>query len=193
MDRLKELYNYSAKEYNNYMQRTGNILLQKLILEKITKFLDTNESLIDIGTGTGNIIYFLKKRIKSKKILGVDFSYKMIKIANKKTNASFMLTDANNLPFRDFSFDNVLCSYCFSFFEDVNAVIKEMTRICKKRIILIDKEIIYNHIPRTEMGKYWHRVNYKRVRKLIESYGFKSIRIEVRKNDTIFAIVFDRE
>jgi release factor glutamine methyltransferase len=61
----------------------------ELLVEEIIKFKPNDETIIDIGTGSGNIIISLAKNIQNKnKFYGIDISEKALKIAklNSKKN-----------------------------------------------------------------------------------------------------------
>ncbi len=76
-------------------------------------------------------------------MVGVDISEKMLVIAHQKfqvcTNISFYTAPASELPFADHSFDMAISANSFHYFDDPDAVLREMRRVLKpdgKGIIL---------------------------------------------------------
>ncbi len=86
---LLENPNFSSKNAVHY-QAHGTFYL-KLLLKDALKIDQNFEYFIDIGCGKGKVCIKAAKFLKIKKIIGVDFSKKLIEIANqnlKKTNFS---------------------------------------------------------------------------------------------------------
>jgi ubiquinone/menaquinone biosynthesis C-methylase UbiE len=75
-------------------------------------------SVLDMCTGTGTLLAYLQEKVgRDGRVIGVDFSRGMLKVAAAKT-ASFPAIhlvegDAGRLPFAAESFDAVTCSHAF--------------------------------------------------------------------------------
>ncbi len=124
--------------------------MEKLLKSRIkrgrrveTKFLKNNiigKKVLDVGCGTGTITADLYKIGYSP--VGVDISRNFITLAKKSSNnkIKFYVADARNLPFKDKTFDTLICmwsTFChFTSRKDQEKVIKEMLRVTKKRIII---------------------------------------------------------
>ncbi len=76
---------------------------------------DGGEMWMDICSGTGEMASYLHRLAPEKtKVFAVDFSFPMIRKALEKKEASeitFILSDINNLPFPDNTFDLVTISF----------------------------------------------------------------------------------
>ena len=90
------------------------------------------ESIVELGCGTGIHARILEKYAKN--FFGIDICSDLIKIAsNRCKNGNFHphITDIKNLPFKDNSFDAVICLNTFDHIFETENVISEIQRICK--------------------------------------------------------------
>ena len=104
--------------------------IKKAALENLN--IENNQEIIDLCTGTGDITGILAEINPTLKIIGVDFSSKMLKLAKKKhPNMKFLESDCANLPLEDDSFD--ICTMFFGYrnVEDKERCIKEIVRVLK--------------------------------------------------------------
>lgn len=100
-----------------------------------------NESpqlILDVATGTGDLAFSAHKRLKPKKIIGLDISKGMldvgrikIKKKNLEDSLEFIYGDSENIPFEDNYFDAVMVSFGVRNFEDLNVGLKEIHRVLK--------------------------------------------------------------
>jgi ubiquinone/menaquinone biosynthesis C-methylase UbiE len=122
------LYDQTAWIYD---QRYREIQEEKYksILSKIT--LHKGDLVLDAGCGTG----MLMEKIASKhRVVGIDFSVRMIEIARKKIrNSNFIRADLNNLPFRDQSFNKVFGVTILQNVKHPQRTVKEIARIIEDR------------------------------------------------------------
>ncbi len=110
----------------------------KKLLGLIKRNQQSNQefTLLDVGCGTGR---YLTHFLSLGKAVGVDISKPMLEQAEKNTNgrATLIQADAENLPFKDNTFDVVTCSYLL---ENLNGpkdnpkkVLNEMYRVTKNK------------------------------------------------------------
>ncbi len=114
-------YDSIAKGYDE-LYKEEQLKKVKIILEEL-KLKD--ESVLDVGCGTAFYDYMIKN------YTGLDNSRKMIKY---KKNCVY--GEAENLPFKDKSFDVIICVTAVHNFSDIEKAIKEMKRVCKKKIAI---------------------------------------------------------
>ena len=134
--KIKELFNKLASNYdknNNIISFGLHNLIKKDVIKKIN--IEENASILDLCTGTGDIIDYILKRNKPKKIMGVDFSNKMLKLAKKrfKNNGKVKLIFANAtcLPFSNNTFDYITISFGFRNIKHKIRALKEMKKVLK--------------------------------------------------------------
>jgi len=93
-----------------------------------------NKIVLEVGSGRGGGASMIKKYHKPKNVIGLDYSGLAVKLSNKNLSIeglSFVKGDAENLPFRDESFDaviNVESSHCYDsmtlFLNEVKKVLR---------------------------------------------------------------------
>ena len=92
---------------------------------------DKKQNILDLCCGTGDIARLLKK-YSSAKVVGVDVSQEMLKIAKSKSNdIEYVLSNVEQLPFEDNQFDIVTVSFGLRNIKDKTSAIKEIARVLK--------------------------------------------------------------
>jgi ubiquinone/menaquinone biosynthesis C-methylase UbiE len=92
--------------------------------------LEPGSTLLDLGAGPGTYTRALGAR--GHKCLGLDYSWNVIKIAKVKDAAGrYLQGEAYHLPFRDRSFDAVLCVGVLQSLQSINEAMMEMQRVLK--------------------------------------------------------------
>lgn len=85
---------------------------------------------LDVACGTGDMVVELLKY--GCTVTGVDLSEEMMAIARQKAPAAtFMLADAEHLPFPDEAFDAVTCAFGVRNFVHLEQGLSEMLRVLK--------------------------------------------------------------
>jgi SAM-dependent methyltransferase len=103
----------------------------------------TELSLLDIGTGTGDIPASLARLAARRhvrvRVLGLDNRTELI-AATRDWPVAAVCGDARSLPFPDHSIDVVCCSQTLHHFEDreAAALLAEMHRVARRRVIVAD-------------------------------------------------------
>jgi ubiquinone/menaquinone biosynthesis C-methylase UbiE len=97
---------------------------------------------LEVAVGTGKNLRYYPRGCR---INAVDLSREMLGIAQKRAarlqmNVSFLLADAEALPFSDASFDTVVSSLSTCTFPDPVAALREMARVCRTdgKILLLE-------------------------------------------------------
>src|SRR5688572_14067577 len=100
-------------------------------------------SLLDVGTGTGDIPERLRKAAAVKNValdvFGLDGRIELVK-ATREYPVAGVTGDALALPFASRSFDFVIASQVLHHFpfEDAVQLVREMHRVAKRRVIIAD-------------------------------------------------------
>jgi len=96
--------------------------------------------ILDLATGTGDSAKPLL--IKGARVMGVDISFRMLRIAKKKIKGAFIPLSASayQLPFRNKFFDAVTCAFGIRNMHDTEQVLKEIHRVIKVggKIIILE-------------------------------------------------------
>ena len=104
--------------------------------------LEPFEDVLDVGCGTGAVLELLHARYPNKHLTGLDLTPGMIDVARAKhlDNVSFVVGDAEALPFEPWSFDAVLCSNSFHHYLHPEKFFSEAARVLRPggRLILRD-------------------------------------------------------
>lgn len=94
------------------------------------------QTILDIATGTGDFAILAARRLDPDRIIGVDISEGMMEIARGKVEVAgldstifFMKDDSTNLSFEDETFDAVTVAYGARNFDNLNAGLREMSRV----------------------------------------------------------------
>lgn len=135
-------------------------LLKKGLLDSKKK--KKSFSLIDLGCGSGDLLYVLKKDsyLKEVKIFGLDIDKKAISAFKKKLpGAKAILADALSLKMlRNRSFNFVICNQVVEHVEDDKVLVSEINRILKKSGLLFIASVL-----KKWYGLYWHRNKFGQV------------------------------
>ncbi len=91
----------------------------------------SSKSILDVGCGNG--FFTVPFSFKAKKVVGVDFSEKMLSLNPHK---NCLKASAEKLPFNESSFDICFCSNLLHHLEDPKKAILEMARVSKEWIVL---------------------------------------------------------
>jgi ubiquinone/menaquinone biosynthesis C-methylase UbiE len=96
--------------------------------------LDKVPIVLDVGCGLGFDLANLSK-LSSLTGYGTDLSLTRLKVAlsdNSQKKFKFVQADVQNLPFKDSSFDIVICSEVIEHLPEVNSCLKGIQRVLKK-------------------------------------------------------------
>ncbi len=105
-------------------------LLEKKLVERFLPKLNRDE-ILEIGCGTGHWTRFFSE--KGFFVYGLDISEKMLEKARDKKipNARFTPGRAEDLPFEEHSFSNIVCITSLEFVDDAEKVRSEINRVLK--------------------------------------------------------------
>jgi demethylmenaquinone methyltransferase/2-methoxy-6-polyprenyl-1,4-benzoquinol methylase len=123
-------YDMQAEIYDKQYTMEQNAKIET-VLKSMTFGL--NESVLDIGCGTGFLFPYLTKRVDF--LVGVELSSKELQEAKKRAgkaqNVLLVQADADNLPFRDHSFDKAFMISVLQNMPEPKKTILEMRRVSK--------------------------------------------------------------
>lgn len=100
------------------------------------------KNILDVGSASGWFLHELKKKFANTDCTGIDVYKKAIDYGKERySNIELLKGDAHKIPFKDASFEVIVCCEVLEHVENPEAVIKEMKRVLKKNgsiIIEID-------------------------------------------------------
>jgi ubiquinone/menaquinone biosynthesis C-methylase UbiE len=130
--------------FANYYDSFINKVFRKSyasILENIESDLNSNQDVLEIGTGTGIIPFSICSKVSS--IVATDISPKMVHVANRKLtkakiqNVDFQIQDSYNLTLPDESFDMVIASNLLHLLYEPEKPLNEVKRVLRENGIFI--------------------------------------------------------
>ena len=141
------------QDYPRIQDNTDNS--EACIREVITNI--TGTTLCDVGCGTGYLLDRISRERALDCMSGVDFSRHDEWAALDQIQ--FHQHDILNLPFSDGQFDTVVSTHTLEHILDIGSAIKELRRICRKKLIIVvprERESIWSVNPHFYYFPYEH-------------------------------------
>jgi len=138
-EQVAEMFDNIAPKYD-FLNHFLSMNIDKIWRRKSIRLLKSEkpELILDVATGTGDFAFEIYKRLKPKKIIGIDISEGMLKVGEtkiKKRNLSeyieFRKGDSENLDFEDNYFDAVTVAFGVRNFENLKKGLAELFRVLK--------------------------------------------------------------
>ena len=135
---VQKLFSEVSKKYNlmNDIMSFGTHRIWKKRLIEIMN-INSNERIIDVGSGTGDLSKIILKENKNVSIYSVDLNLKMLNEAKKQFNdqqkkkIKFINANAENLPFENNFFDKYVISFCLRNITYIEKALHESFRVLK--------------------------------------------------------------
>lgn len=128
------------------------------VLNTMHKFLPLElegTRLLDIGSGTGAVIRYIKKNTnQSFKAYALDSCKEML---NKNNDDNIIICEADvlNIPYPDSFFENAVSRQCLHYIEEVDFALEELRRVVKNQGCIVLAQIV----PIDELSKdYWKKL-----------------------------------
>ena len=152
--------------------------------------------ILEVATGSGEMLRRLVRANQNGMTLGIDLAPNMASLAQRKIRRRFPLSaaqchavDARSMPFRDGSFDVVVCCYLLELLssEDIVRTVDEFHRVLRSRgrlvLVMIGQDTAaFNSLYRV-LGKlapaFWGRQVEERVSDLIAARDFRIVSEQV--------------
>jgi len=175
----KDLENYYNVEY----QRTNSLRFGKIqtphehfqdsysssekIFKKILPFLDSNKRLLEIGCGSGGLLFWIKPHVKET--IGVELNKEFVHYINNELGILAFSQDINSIDFLNGSFDIIICIMTLDHLPNPTQTLATMKRLLKSDgIIYIEvpnlNEALNQYLPEPSLSKYktffWHKAHY---------------------------------
>lgn len=149
---------------------------------------------LEVGCGVGITACYIAKEY-SCKLVAVDISEEMIRRAKErakrkgvKGKIEFIVADAQELPFKDNTFDTVICESVNAFIGDKQKAVNEYKRVVKPGGYVGFNEVTWIENPPPELVKYLSRalggaefLTSEDWKSLLEEAGFSNIIVRTYK------------
>jgi ubiquinone/menaquinone biosynthesis C-methylase UbiE len=106
-------------------------LRDQKLFNQFKDYLPPKGTLLDVGAGSCNLAELVSTSTKLE-ITPIDV------VDHNRTDLSLVLYDGQKLPYKDNSFDVCLVVFVFHHAENIDLLLKEVIRVTKKRIIVIE-------------------------------------------------------
>lgn len=138
---VQDMFTRIAKRYdlmNRLMTGGQDIRWRRQVIELAR--IDNRASLLDLGTGTGDLAREALLQFPQAKVIAADFTLEMMRAGQKAGPLNFSTADALRLPFNDLSFDAVVSGFLMRNVIDLQKALEEQYRILKDggRIAILD-------------------------------------------------------
>jgi demethylmenaquinone methyltransferase/2-methoxy-6-polyprenyl-1,4-benzoquinol methylase len=102
--------------------------------------LNDNATLLDLGTGTGDLAREALAQFPRANVIAADFTLEMMRVGRKNGPLSFSSADALCLPFGDSTFDAVISGFLMRNVIDLQKALEEQYRVLKRggRMVILD-------------------------------------------------------
>jgi demethylmenaquinone methyltransferase/2-methoxy-6-polyprenyl-1,4-benzoquinol methylase len=138
---VQGMFTRIAKRYdlmNRLMTGGQDIRWRKQVIRLAR--LDNNSSLLDVGTGTGDLAREARLQFPQARIIAADFTLEMMRVGQKTSPLNFSTADALRLPFTDSSFDAVVSGFLMRNVIDLQKALEEQYRVLNPggRVVILD-------------------------------------------------------
>jgi len=157
---VTHMFNGISKSYdllNRIITLGIDTLWRKRLIELVKK--ERHELVLDIATGTGDLVLALAK-LDTEKIIGLDLSPGMLEIGKQKVKAKglenridMQLGDSEALPYQSASFDVVTIAFGVRNFEHLEKGLEEILRVLKPKGTLV---ILETAVPKNKIFKFFY-------------------------------------
>ncbi len=140
-DRIRGMFNSIAGNYDklNRLMSFGRDKAWRRYVIDLADLKD-GKSLLDVATGTGDIIIEAVRRNKNISAAGIDFSESMLKVARRRINIKnvrLINADALSIPFNDSSFDVVTSGFLMRNVQNIPEAFTEQYRVLRPGGVVI--------------------------------------------------------
>ena len=144
-EQVTQMFDTISGEYDGLNRMISLGLDQKWRDNVVQMIADTlPESILDIATGTGDLVIKMAQKTKAPRLVGLDISSGMLEVGKLKVKEELLdnriemvLGDSENLQFDDATFDAVTVSYGVRNFENLEKGLSEILRVLKPNGILV--------------------------------------------------------
>jgi hypothetical protein len=169
-------------DYEKGMFNTpGGRILSKIEKQKILELTnsDSSDLILDVGTASGRIAREIILKTGAR-VIGIDLGYQSESSQKKKrlNNYELIIADGQYMPFKEDSFNAIICIRALKYFPNYVLGLSEMKRVLRKtgRLTLdlssnLGYEIILRSVTHSLGARGHHVFNVYRLKNMITSMG----------------------
>ncbi len=136
--RARIFYKYFSKIYDYVNPIFYSHEMRKKVVDMAE--LGSNDFVLEVGCGTGFTTEEIVARVGEENVVAVDLTpEQLVKAVERFGEASFVLGDAENLPFKDDTFDAAISAGSIEYWPNPKKGITEMARVTKSggRVVIL--------------------------------------------------------
>lgn len=126
------IWNFWADKYDKlWVQKYSLKPTRNYIVKALSKYIKNDGiKVLDLGCGTGELIFELTNKFNNLEVTGIDFSEKMIEISKKRNpSAKHLQMDASELNILDSKYDIILCTHSMPYYKEPKNVFKHLNNL----------------------------------------------------------------
>ena len=182
MNDNKQFWKIISPVYNLFMRNNREVYNK--VAEYITKHLDPDMKVLELGCGTGEFTELLASKVNEW--VATDFSKEMVDNASKRhniSNVTYRVEDATVLTFDENSFDAVMIANTLHIMPNPAIALQEIHRVLKSDGLLLAPTFIFDKSSTKLRVKFLEFIGFKvyykwsdlELRKFIEHNRFEII------------------
>lgn len=133
-EKIQNIFNEISTYYdkmNNYISFGTHYIIKYLCIKELDVL--PRSMVLDLCCGTGDLTKIISKIYPRSKVIGLDFSTEMLKLAKEKNpQGVFIKADCTEIPFAEKEFRYVTMGFGLRNIEDRSKVLDEIYRILEK-------------------------------------------------------------
>ena len=144
-EQVTQMFDTISKNYdglNRVISLGIDVKWRKRVVEIVGK--NNPKIILDIATGTGDLVLMMAEKLNPDKIIGLDISPGMLEVGKQKIKKAklsnkieMIVGDSENMPFEDETFDAITVSFGVRNFANLDKGIKEIARVLKSSGVLV--------------------------------------------------------
>ena len=134
---VQNVFTEVTKKYN-LMNDLMSFGMHRLWKKRIVQLMNiqSNDFIVDVGTGTGDIANLIEKNYSKVSIVALDLNFKMLQhgkrgMKYKSNKITWVNCNAEYLPFTKNTFDKYIISFCLRNVTHINNALYEALRVLK--------------------------------------------------------------
>ena len=152
--KLAARFSRAAASYDQYA-----VFQELVLIELMARFAPkTNDSWLDIGTGTGRALKAMQSVQPQLSYFALDLSFDMLRQAQQRAaDVSLVCADAESLPFKNNAFDGIFSSLAIQWCLHPDHLFKEWYRVLNNQGQVLIATLVEGSMP--ELGEAWQQVD----------------------------------